>query len=340
MKRTELFNNFFTFSKKEQEYKNNPELSANYHKDKSTTLIDGKAVMMLKFEDLKNEKVPADKKFHDMLIVKHTRYSTVPIHVHDYIEINIVYKGNCKVIIKDKKRTLQTGDVCIMDTQVPHTIYDVNEEDVIINLLMSKQYFTTSFLNSISSNSIMSNFLASVLSEKKKHEHYLVFHCKQSENLNFLIEGLICEFYDSTPTSRGIINSFITLIFSELYKSYTDYEKHITMSKSQVYIGDILTYIEKNYKSCSLDETAKHFTFHPNSLSRLIKGKTGKTFKQLVQEQRLNRLAFLLENSDSSIENLISEVGYQNYGHVCRLFKQKFNETPSEFRNRIFTNLK
>ena len=186
----------------------------------------------------------------------------------------------------------------------------------------------------------MYNFLASVKKKKKKHERYLIFHCKHSENLNFLTEGLMCEFYDSTSTSREIINSYITLIFSELYKSYTDHEKYITMSKSQIYIGDILTYIEKNYKCCVLDEIAKHFSFHPNYLSRLIKEKTGKTFKQLVQEQRLNRLAFLLENSDSSIENLIGEVGYQNYGHLCRLFKGKFNETPSEFRNRILKNLR
>ena len=87
--------------------------------------------------------------------------------------------------------------------------------------------------------------------------------------------------------------------------------------------------------SCTLESAAEHFSFHPNYLSRYIPKHTGKTFKQLVQEQRLNKAVFLLLNTELTIEEVVGEVGYQNYGFFNKIFKERYSLTPNNYRKKF-----
>lgn len=296
--------------------------------------LNNQKVYVFKFNDQKKENAfsPPNPKLE---IVKHSRYSTIPFHIHDYIEMNYVYAGSCTAVVQDKIIPLKCGDVCIMDTNVPHTIRDAWEKDIIINILMDKSYFTASMLGQLSSNSIISDFILEAISHDRLHNRFLLFHCQNSDKLSSFVEELLCEFYEPSFCAKDIINAYMVLIFAEMLRHFqTDnYSKSANAKRNPIL--DILQYIEENFQTCTLLEVAQNFSFHPNYLSRLIRKSTGKSFKQLLQEQKLNKSAYLLKYTSMTVADILSEIGYQNHGFFNKIFKERYGVTPKEYQTNI-----
>lgn len=69
----------------------------------------------------------------------HPRFGEALEHHHDYIEMVYVFSGECHQRINGKDMVMKKGDVCILDTNVLHSIEPASEDDLIINCLMSKK---------------------------------------------------------------------------------------------------------------------------------------------------------------------------------------------------------
>lgn len=334
VKKSDLKKWLFTMTDRELYYKNHPEYYNSLYDSCESKQLDNRKVYVFKFHEQKkkNDLTPLNPKLE---IVKHSRYSSIPVHIHDYIELNFVYAGTCKAIVRDKTIPLQCGDVCIMDTNVPHTISEVEDEDIVINILMEKSYFTASMLGQLSSNSIISDFILDAISHDRLHNRFLLFHCQDSEKLIPIVEELLCEFYEPSFCARDIINAYMVLIFAEMLRHFqTDNSKDSTAAHRNS-ILDILKFIEENYQNCTLQKTATAFNFHPNYLSRLIRKKTGKSFKQLLQEQKLNKASSLLANTSMTIAEILQEVGYQNHGFFNKIFKERYGLSPKEYQLKM-----
>ncbi|MCE4047598.1 AraC family transcriptional regulator [Bacillus sp. Au-Bac7] len=334
MQKTELMELLFTMSDRELYYKTNPDYYNSLFDSCDSIELNNQKVYVFKFNDQKKENAYSPPN-PTLEIVKHSRYSTIPFHIHDYIEMNYVYAGTCTAIVQDKVIPLQCGDVCIMDTNVPHTICDAEEKDIIINILMDKSYFTASMLGQLSSNSIISDFILEAISHDRLHNRFLLFHCQNSDKLGSHVENLLCEFYEPSFCSKDIINAYMVLIFAEMLRHFQTDNNSKSANGKQNPILDILLYMEENFQSCTLQEVAQHFSFHPNYLSRLIKKSTGKSFKQLLQEQKLNKASYLLNHTSMTIAEILNEIGYQNHGFFNRIFKERYNVTPKEYQRNF-----
>lgn len=266
------------------------------------------------------------------LISKHSRFSEVPMHVHSYVELSYVYSGTCSQTINDQHIILTEGQVCIIDTDTPHSIDTTNENDIIINIIMSKSYFSTAFLSRLSQGGIISNFLINAISEQQSHDNYIIFNSQHNTRIPFLFRELMCEYFDKSICASDIMDSYMIIIFSELLKTYQEDTCNNSKLNKKNPIIPILNYIEKNYTTCTLKSVANNFNFHPNYLSMLIKKNTNKTFKELVQSKRLNHAAFLLSNSTLPIYEIANSIGYDNLSFFYRKFKEYYNVSPNEYR--------
>ena len=50
----------------------------------------------------------------------------VPMHIHQYIELVYVYKGNCMVMLHDNELNLSEGEMIMIDKNTPHTIKETS----------------------------------------------------------------------------------------------------------------------------------------------------------------------------------------------------------------------
>lgn len=271
----------------------------------------------------------------NVTISKHHRYIRVPNHKHNFIELIYVYSGSCTQTINGSTINLKTGEMCLLDTNVIHSLEAAGKNDIIINCLMRKDYFDTSFFSRLSSNNLISNFLVNAIYQSKNYNNYIVFHSGNNYKLMGFMQDLMCEYYENSICSKEVINCYIILIFSELLKVYQNQtnELAITNKKDCTHtISDILEYIENNYSTATLTSTADHFHFHPNYLSSLIKKTTGKSYKDIIQEHKLKKACSLLKNTDITIEEISSEIGYNNLNFFYKKFKNLYGVTPSEYR--------
>ncbi|WP_187644825.1 helix-turn-helix transcriptional regulator [Paenibacillus terrae] len=97
-------------------------------------------------------------------------------------------------------------------------------------------------------------------------------------------------------------------------------------------IIDILQYIEQHYRDCTLPQLGVAFNFNANYLGSLLKEQTGKTFRELVQTQRMLYAETLLSHTNQNISEIAYEVGYESLGFFYRKFKEYSGYTPSQYR--------
>lgn len=272
-------------------------------------------------------------KSSQVIILKHARHSYTPFHVHDFIEMSYVYSGNVEMIINDEKIQLSQGAFCLLDTDVIHRILETSENDILINLLMKKEYFSSRMLSRLASNSTIAQFAVDVLSETQKHDQFIIFEALNNEFLLDAIEGLLSHYFDPSNESHEIIDAYMIIVFSELLRSFQKKKAQESKKANEFYIGDILDYMEKNYMTCTLKEVAQVYGYNPSYLSRLIHKHAGKSFIAIIQDIKLDHASLLLKNSDLPIEQIIQQVGYKNMSFFYKMFHERYHVSPNSYRH-------
>ena len=85
-------------------------------------------------------------------------------------------------------------------------------------------------------------------------------------------------------------------------------------------------------KEGTLSELAVEMKVDVYWLSREIKKKSGKTYKELLQEKRMQQAVYLLINSRIAVSDIIEAVGYDNTSYFYRKFKERYGISPKEYR--------
>ena len=98
---------------------------------------------------------------------------------------------------------------------------------------------------------------------------------------------------------------------------------------------EILKYIDESYEEANLTKLCETLHQQDYKICKLIKKNTGLTFKELVQEKRIEKAIELLKSTDYAIEDIIRRVGYENDSYFYRIFKKKFGLSPKEYKKNI-----
>lgn len=104
---------------------------------------------------------------------------------------------------------------------------------------------------------------------------------------------------------------------------------------SQEELEKITTIIEDTYQKPDLSITmiGDITGIAPSKITKLIKEKYQKTFKQLINEIRIKEARRLLVETDRTINDIGYIVGYNNITYFNSLFKQQVGKSPKEYRN-------
>ncbi len=112
------------------------------------------------------------------------------------------------------------------------------------------------------------------------------------------------------------------------------YNENGNESKPDKSARDIMTYIETNFddSDLSLEKVAKIFFISQNHVSRVLKNKIGKSYKEYLNDVRINEAKRLLKNTPMTVLGIANSVGYTDIRAFNRLFKKYTNCTPNEYR--------
>jgi AraC family transcriptional regulator, melibiose operon regulatory protein len=225
------------------------------------------------------------------------------------------------------------GDLTILDTDVVHTINKAAEDSIIINILLRKDYFNQSILARLTENDLISEFVIDAIYKPTMNGRYLFFPSRGNEKIKQYISTAMCESLDPDLASNEVINCNIILLFTELLRLSKRSNLQVNKeTKGKRFLVEILNYMEENYLTATLTDVAEYFHFHPNYFSRFFKENLGKSFSDMIQELRLRQAKLLLENTTFQINHIADEVGYTNFNHFYKKFKEHYHVTPAEYR--------
>lgn len=85
----------------------------------------------------------------------------------------------------------------------------------------------------------------------------------------------------------------------------------------------------------SLGEIARMTGTHEKKLSQIFRQQTGQTVFAFIREERIQQGRKLLGDTDLSVQEIADQIGFQNACNFSTAFKERFQMTPSRFRQTL-----
>lgn len=139
----------------------------------------------------------------------------------------------------------------------------------------------------IERDNVLRDFLISTLSGSGSRITYLQFRAKDILPIQNLIENMLWTLINKKSNTNTINQVTMGLIFMNLSVFADSILQNSAGNYEQDMIFRILKYIETHYKSGTLSDISAELKLPPYYVSRLLKKYTGHTFKELLQQQKL-----------------------------------------------------
>ncbi|MBP2057148.1 YesN/AraC family two-component response regulator [Lactobacillus colini] len=240
----------------------------------------------------------------DILVSKHHRFSVMPTHKHNFVEMNYIYSGNCTQYINDETVLLHEHSLLMLDKNISHSIDYMNKDDILVNILLKDGNSINSILDTISSSpNIVTQFLFNASKIDSIHDNYIIFNLDNNEYAQYLIESLIYKGLGNDLDKNNAMHALYSLLVPELVKCVQSELINFNTYKNQDTV-QLLNYINQNYKSITLPQLAKKFKYNSNYLGNKLKVDTGKTFQELVDMRKFAVASQLLKEIHKSLHIL------------------------------------
>lgn len=245
------------------------------------------------------------------------------IHAHFYFELFYAW-GDFSIIIAGQEIPMKKGEVIVIAPNTYHTAKYIGSTPAWgfpFNLKPHKPKETSRLYNEL-----LQSF------SKEAYSKY-----EEDEKTTKIIEDLVIySKSDSSDKHHLMTAKFYELIFAlkARRKSVTDKITLAAETANEPDI-DIDAYICRFVKDpdISLDKIADAVNMSATQVNRIIKKKTGLTFRQYVITLRMLNATHLLKESDLKVTQIPEQVGYRSVHGFYTAFRKAFHCTPEEYRS-------
>ena len=261
----------------------------------------------------------------------HTRFIRFPAHSHNYVEMIYMCQGSTVHTINGDRIELKTGELLILNQNAVQEILPAGEYDIAVNFIVLPEFFNTAFSMIGAEENQLKDFLVGALCGRDEETSYLYFHVADILPVQNLIENMVWTIFYDISNKRSSNQITMGLLFLQLLNYMDKMEAGGRKFDTEI-MANVYRYIEDHFKEGTLSELAVEMKVDVYWLSREIKKKSGKTYKELLQEKRMQQAVYLLINSRIAVSDIIEAVGYDNTSYFYRKFKERYGISPKEYR--------
>ncbi len=274
-----------------------------------------------------------------------------PLHRHEMIQINYVYRGKLIHHINHSSFELVKGDIFIIPPYIPHQLESIPGADFqIVELEMAPE-----FIMGLPQDGGLSMESNSAFFDFSYIEPFLVSECSVKPRLNLtgtkqiIVESLLDEIFGEYQNRA---DSFLLAIKADMLKLLVllgRYFREDVQQESEVMqvfdhhrdaMQKAIRFIEEHFaEPISIEEVSKVAMLSQSYFSYLFKVVTNRTFVEYLNSRRIRCAMELLKTTDHLVVDVCYESGFQNVNHFNRTFKSIVGLSPTQFRraNRLVT---
>lgn len=255
---------------------------------------------------------------NQIILMSITEIKTILYNKNKYIELLYVMSGEANIEYNTINYSLKENDFLVIDMNVDYKIEEKKKGLICylrINHELIKEYINL-YENEIRCTSIFQ--------DDENHER-----------IRAIIFSIFENYHDVTGSEGIYLNS---LFYNLVYILSTNFifKRNRTVNDNLEYsnqLNVVLDYINNNYnKQIDLSSTAEQVYFSSAYLSRYMKEKVGKNFKELLTEIRLKHALDDIENTDMTIMKVALENGFPNTVSLNKAFKKAYGVAPLEYK--------
>lgn len=251
-------------------------------------------------------------------------------HRQDFFFFNFAYLGNYGALSYkyDNHITVQENECYIGQ---PYTGYALsahsNSEIIIIGILIQKEMFFKIFLPVLAADTRLFHFFLSPQTNEYSEE-FIHLRFRDSRYIRTLLEMMVIEYASPREDTQTILQPMVLTL---LMMAAREYKQSLPVPKNEKLSNKIVRYMSEHSDVVTLKDIAKHFSYHPNYISALLHREIGKSFSEILLEQRMERAVFLLKGTNLSVEEIATMLGYSNSSNFYKAFREYYHQSPRAF---------
>ena len=269
-------------------------------------------------------------------------------HFHDFYEFTIVLSGTLQLHVEDTVKTYHAGDMCFCNRRIRHR--ELYEGDCELILLMithemllrilkkdvsyfrgqKPETYSHLFRDIITSSSFLQKKVyydftakspeATAIDDISACVLFILYALKKhGPGTSYLIKGRICE---------------LLAIFDH-DRSYQISQHQLPANEREELFFEISTVFHETHGLISNAALVERLSYNSEYMNRVIKRHAGMTLTDYRRSFVLREAATLLADTNQSVAEISEALGYSNRTFFNRIFAEKYNMTPSEYRIRI-----
>lgn len=261
-------------------------------------------------------------------------------HFHNQYEIFYLLEGERRFFFDNRSYLVKGGTLILVDENAIHmTMANSDEESVHDRIILYIDKEKMQELDQMFPNLNLVKFL---------HQNYGVFPLSTGQQQDFLglYASLQREFDGKNRSYKAMIDMQILMYFIRFMR-----ENHVPAiqdsgdedtgsrdsgdkdSSRYQTIYDVADYISEHFdSSLTLDGLAGQFYISKYHLSRTFKEVTGYGINEFINIHRIRRAKRLLEETDMSISEIASSLGYGSISYFEKIFKTYMAISPLKYR--------
>ena len=251
-----------------------------------------------------------------------------PIHCHPEYEINLVMNTSGTRVVGDYEEAFDGLDIVMTGPYVPH----VWKSDLVTNHVITIQ-FSSDLLSFQMISKRLFMPIRQLLVDSTQGLH---FYGTDAERIkDEILELTRMQGFQTATKFLNILNLLAAASRRKLVSNMYESENLVNSSKSRR-ISKACKYIEENIsQKISLAEVAALVNMSESAFSHFFKKKTGISFITYVNNLRVAKACDLLASTSLSASEICYDCGFNNKSNFIRIFTQRKNMTPIEYRNHI-----
>ena len=273
---------------------------------------------------------PADPNDEIMICVHKGTSIQELFHRQDFFFFNFAYKGDYGAISYqyDNRITVHEGECYIGQ---PHAGYalsaDGGEEIIIMGILIQKDTFFRMFLPALSANAKLFRFFLEPQTNQFSDE-FIRLRFDGESPIRGLLEMMVIEYAHKQQDTQDILRPLVLTLLMLVARQYTASNPVLP---AETLSDKIVQYMGEHSDVVTLKDIATHFSYHPNYISALLHRELGKSFSQLLLEQRMERAVALLKGTNLPNNEIAAMLGYSNSSNFYKAFREYFHQSPRDY---------